>query len=951
MQKINVVKVSSLNNLRLEQLSNGANSLFITATRSLSYQSNKNKKLNVIDYTQLHSSIKNVVKQKDYMSESEMRYLLYKTIMDLKDSSIKLAYKNSITLLYELFDNLLVSNITADNINLKQIKKSHLISNADVFELYIKYLQTLSKQSKKPYQVGVRDCLREYFAQFSDVCFVGFTFFNDIQNTMFDILVEQGKLACMVANDDFIINEFIVPLLNNRVDYQITTIDNKEVLKFDEIRENLFTSNKINPEISKDVVMYKPFFTREMEFQFIISNIVAALKKCTTKEEIQLECDKIAVVITNNFAKQTQIFNDLLKRQGVFIAPNNKIFFSQDEFLKSSYEKKLSKEQRLQLFNSFSRLEMYEPPKTLFNSVLGRFVCELYKISGNGLKLANFNTLLNINWLFKETEIDDIISEFNVVKDFFEQLQDVVEWKNKINELINLKQRYTFDKELSNHPLKAIRLQSLEFIKKYILFLEHVTNKLQNVNGSVKKHIKALIEAIKSETDDKFIESQLLAEFEEILSLKDDSVSIDYDYFAKNFQTLVSEYLSSKKEKTNNIRLNAINLESSNCYDTVYLPMFENNKYPMSFRYDFPYTKEMVAILQNNSMIKGYKLPLNKTLDYNIKLSKYVFENLFRIAKERIVFTRIDNENGSPLDISMFGYDVMSKFDNYKEKSVADKGIEEKIGLANELIFKDTKLNDMYLNQMLGYFACPKMFYYMRFEDKNCYTDKFLLNFYCKSLIINRTLSTLANGSIYNENSLNKALNSTIKNVAREVFNLLPLFDENNKNDIFLTANKQLFNFVNETMFKDRYKPKNDFTLTMSDEEVISYKGVSVKTYSHLVVTDLARKVSNKFDISKSLDCLITTSGGTQINKEHFWEVVEALISNKSVDRADGLNYLAFKLNTQLNSPKFNQDGIDRVKDVIKYVNDKSCSNLNEYKSSFCSYCKYKNICMGVHND
>ena len=180
------------------------------------------------------------------------------------------------------------------------------------------------------------------------------------------------------------------------------------------------------------------------------------MKGCSTRAEIEFECEKIAIVITNQFAKQTQGFNELLKRHGVFISADNQIFYSLEDFLKSDYQNKLDKEKRIQLFSTFSRLEMYEPPKTLFNSNIGRFINEIYKISGYGMTLSNFNTLLNINWLFKETEITDIISEFNVIKDFFENLQNVEDWKTQITHLIQLKKNNTLDKELHSHPLNCL---------------------------------------------------------------------------------------------------------------------------------------------------------------------------------------------------------------------------------------------------------------------------------------------------------------------------------------------------------------------------------------------------------------------------------------------------------------------------------------------------------------
>lgn len=84
-----------------------------------------------------------------------MRYLLYKTIADLPDEDFcKIAYKNSASQIYDLFDKLLINNITEDNINLKQIKKSQLQSITGLFELYIKYLKRLEKQPKEIYQTA-----------------------------------------------------------------------------------------------------------------------------------------------------------------------------------------------------------------------------------------------------------------------------------------------------------------------------------------------------------------------------------------------------------------------------------------------------------------------------------------------------------------------------------------------------------------------------------------------------------------------------------------------------------------------------------------------------------------------------------------------------------------------------------------------------------------------------
>ena len=169
MNEIKVIKVQNLNDIELGQINSCANTLFITSTRSLNYQSNKSKKMNVVDFTQLHSQIKSLTKTKNCLSESEMRYLLHKTILDLENKTTKQAYKNSISQIYELFNNLLLSNVTEDCINLKQIKKTHLSSFSDVFQLYIDYLNTLKKQNKQTLQRSLYEQLR-LFCNLALIC-------------------------------------------------------------------------------------------------------------------------------------------------------------------------------------------------------------------------------------------------------------------------------------------------------------------------------------------------------------------------------------------------------------------------------------------------------------------------------------------------------------------------------------------------------------------------------------------------------------------------------------------------------------------------------------------------------------------------------------------------------------------------------------------------------------
>lgn len=946
-RKFIIYQLNSLPDFKLEQNIGCSSTLFLTSTRSLKHQLEENLNLKVIDYTELHSIIKTKTKDAKSLTDNEMRYLLFNTIQSMTDNEkTQQAYKNSINLIYELFSNLLFNGIEKNDFNFK--KKNIIPSQKEIFQLYINYIDLLNTQSKKSYQSCFSECLKEYLKQYKEVYLCGFTFFNDIQMLLFKLLMELNINVTFVVDSEFITNDFILPLLKEfSVESEIVYKDDKCETKFIDLKNNLFNCQKVNNEISNSIKFYKPFFTREMEFQFIINDIKQRLQHCKTKSEIEQECKNIAIVITNNFSKQAELFNDLLKRQGVFISPNEQIFYSQEEYFDSDCFSNLTKEQRVDEFYNFTRLEVYQPPKTLFNSSLGRFISEIYKIAGYGMQLEDFNTLLQINWLFKNTQIETIIGEFNIIKCFFEELENISDWKKQINHLIWLKQSIDFSGELRNHPLKSIEIESLIFINKYITFIDNVISKINKVNGSIKQHIKTLIEIIKIESNDENVENELLIEFSNLLN-SEDGVDIDNDYFAKNFQTLITEYLSSKKEQSKNIRLNLINLESANTYNIVYVPMFEENKYPLAFKYDFPFTREIVDLLQDKNFITNYHLPINKTQAYNLKLSNYVFKNLFNIAKEEIIFTRVESENGNTIDMSIFGYDIKTKLNN-EELSLPQTINSYNQDFNHKIIFKDIKLKDMYLNDMLGYFVCPKMFYYNnQFDRKSCYKDKFLLNLYCKALIVNKTFALLVANKIYTPKTFKQEVEKAFEKATNEIFNLLPIFNDNNKNDILLTAKRQVDSFVEDKILSGKFKPKAEFSLSLSNEKVVNYKDIKVKTYKNLILFDITRKKSCEFDISKSLDLLISSTSGNATEEEHFWDIINEMEADKKgLDYANSLNYLAFKLNTQLNSEKYNKDGVERVKEVVAELEDRDCSNLAFNKSPYCSFCKFKDICMG----
>lgn len=944
MQALKIVRADNLNNIELGGFVDSTNTIFITATKSMKYS--LNDKLNVLDAGELYSKLLNATKEKECLKESEMKYILFKTISSIENSdSIKSALLNSVDEVYSLFSRLLISGIDDTKIDINNISNNQLKSSYILFDLYNKFLKELESQNKQTFHLALKKSMQEFFACYEKVVFVGFTFLNDIQNQYFEYLIKENKLSTIIINNDkFLIEEWLKPLLaKHNVAFECIEVNNDVDNLFNNLRDSLFTKSKVKSDYSNAIEFIDNFPTREMELGFIVDSISNELREYSTRQEIVSKVKDFAIVMTHKFSKHALILNELFKRKGVFISKDDKIYYSLDEYLETATN--TNKQQLIDEFSSFDRLEVYTQPKRFFNSRIGRVVDVLYKISWNGINVEDFSTLLNINIFFKEIKQNDVVSSFDYIECFFEELESITQWQDKIKELKQIKATSLNDDVFASHPLKSISSQSLEYIEDYIQFISNIVNAIKTCTGGIRKHISALYNALKNEPLDEELEKEFLAEFNEILSVSDDGFDIDQEYFARNFRSLIAEYTEVKKCKNNNILVHAINLESISSYKTVFVPMFENNKYPLKLANRFPLNSSVIEILKDN--VDGYSLPLNLLEDYNLNLSNFTFTNLFRIAKEKVVFTKIKSEDVTPLDWSIFAKDIMKKCKivptNYETVSSENFENEQFIFVKES---KDIKQN---INELLQFFVCPKMYYYaLNNPALNTYNDKFLITFYCKSLIYNLTLKKLANGKIYNKLTIFDDFYAFFNEICEKTFNLLPIFNNVNKNDIVFSSKTALLNFLNNKILTGRYSAKHDFTLTLGEGKRIEHNGSIITTWPTLILTDVKTNSKTEFDISKSLDIPISSSGGTITEEEHFSDIVEELYcSNQFLDRAYSLNYLSFKVNTQLSSQKFVNDGIKRVNSIIDTLKNSDNTNLVGNKSSYCSFCKFKHICLG----
>ena len=121
-------------------------------------------------------------------------------------------------------------------------------------------------------------------------------------------------------------------------------------------------------------------------------------------------------------------------------------------------------------------------------------------------------------------------------------------------------------------------------------------------------------------------------------------------------------------------------------------------------------------------------------------------------------------------------------------------------------------------------------------------------------------------------------------------------------------------------------------------------KTITIEIDSCLKIINAQNGYSMNYDISSQLDFLVKGAGGDTYDLAHFKEIFEKLSEkNPYDDRMALINFMFFKINVQLNSPKYRQDGLQRLKELSRYILKQTDNNY--IPSSYCRYCKFEGIC------
>lgn len=928
----------------------------ITATQSLKNISLFNKAVKILSFSELVAVARKNLDKKTTITNVELKYLVNKVIDKLFFKEKSLMYKNCVDSLVELYNKLIINKIS--KINLQCLKKEEIYSfvEEDLFAIYTEVLKELQTNKYKTFNEAIIYEILKVLNLHDSVAFVGFVFFNDVQEAVIK-MVETKALYFLNKKNDFITEELIKPLFADKgrevLVYNLKGVYNSD---FSKLGENLFNNEQASVKLGEKISLFEPFANREDEFLFIAKDISNKLKsKCLFHEDFEKELKNFAIVITKNKEESIKILNDAFGRYGMFMPEitgydNLKpVYFSKQEFLNSKLSinnKDIDYIEKIKLFNNFKRINVTGLAYRSIDFPIGQFVVEVYKILTKGLTFERFKNLINTNWYLNNVVDTDSLKEISMLNVYFKNLISLEEWQDQISKLVKLKKEINKLDEYNKHPLYVINERSLQYIGNYIKFLQRVVKELK-VNGSVRQQVQNLIKTfklvhIKAPTEE---EQEMLESFVKALKNADagDNLNIDYKYFADHIEELLSIYYENVYQTNSNLKIDVVNLDNYTKYKYVYFPMFEDNKYPSILKRCFPYTTNIVSILKKLNI----EMPKNQQMNYYLKMSRHIFKNIFSFTENELKFTYINFEDGMAVGVSTYAYDIFKtagkKLSFKKREFLTNARLGDR---DNRLL--DLTINKAYLNELFYRNLCAKLFYYYaKFKNLIFYSNEFLLTFYAKALLFYEffvNLSLLGKEYTLSGREFGLNVESIFRRTFDKVLKFFYFFNENTMKDIEVMTKKRIKDFINSHIRYGNFAAAH-FKLEMGKEKEIVFSNTIIKVRQTLVLVDLSNGKRTEFDISKSLDFLVSRSGGQKYSFIHYDEISDKLLNSSRLDDKMALvNYASFKVNTQLNNNRFREDGLKRVKSLVLFANE-SISNSGGNVSSFCGFCPLSNMC------
>jgi ATP-dependent helicase/nuclease subunit B len=490
-------------------------------------------------------------------------------------------------------------------------------------------------------------------------------------------------------------------------------------------------------------------------------------------------------------------------------------------------------------------IEVEVPERPFLGLTAGEFVQFIYKIRTEHRKFEKdsyidksiFKRILISKW-FNNTDLT--ILSFDVIEDiFFEDIVSILEWTNRFNNLLEIKQSLQ-EEEFPFHPLNGVLEED---IITWIEVLNRIS-RLQDMifslkEGTIAQHATNLLDALKQMVSNNgqhnyMKESKIIDRIENIIEglSSQDRIEIMTHEFGDLLNSLFLEQEDTPEglddetdQDSKGILVTSLQNIVFQKYNYIYTIQFTQDNYPMAQQSRWPLHNDIFWKIIN----KTTKLKLNSSNELErlyTDREKYYFYLSFVSAKIAYGISYSRFEQGIPLSHSHYLSDIAKTFGVEEENLLSegsktrgvkieellqrfnilkqewyDQHFEVKIdegsnevseNIMNKVVIK----SDVSLDDIAIYKLCPKRYGYMKLLPKrNVYTTSFQITMYLANelfiRVLKRILSSVKEDRLVEEHQNKRFQGKLLEMIPLclkdeiGLFSIFPVNDEVKENAIY----------------------------------------------------------------------------------------------------------------------------------------------------------------------
>ncbi|MBC2726982.1 hypothetical protein [Desulfosporosinus sp.] len=881
-----------------------------------------------------------------------------------------------------------------------------------------------SADSFDTYHNKIKDHIHQAIRAADKIFIDGFLFFNDLQKFVITTAVQEQKPVCFIAKfsssdrvSSFLYNDNygqlakdlghkLQVIVSEDGEYSSRTALEHSKMKYPEL--DLRVPREITEKIRDGSInIYKPLFNRDDELRFIATEIsMLARQKLTEGIEAveKLIKNQVCIVLAVEKEKYEDRLSQIFQEVGVFIKKEQldlsamqlsnavddsqlpQLLFSKKDFLTAPIEytdgTPITYEDKLILFTQvYNHIAIEKKDRPIASYPIGQFVLHLYQIINKGMSVEGFKIILYSNWHYviknhrdELAKWDQYISDFKSIQMYLEQKQSLEEWQQEMQRIVALKEEMRGQESLRWHPFQQIKQESLKFLIGILDILESMINTINSIEGNVAKHIETLrtkiinVETIIGLGADKWdFEQKIITRLNTAVKDIGNSslVNMDANIFAENIRAMLTDWENQHDPEIDGLTVHVVNLENMKKYKHTFFCMLEANKYPRRYDYQFPYTKEVLEILES-TQYGICKKPANiHGLEYHLKLEQYLFKNVLEFTTEVFNTTYTEKENKQDIKPSIYLEDICTMFDVDLNDEIM---LDHNFSMQNSGAFEDPsfaplsiKENNFSITELGTFLLCPKLYYQLKHNNQQeelAYSNKFQLKFYAEAVLYSGLIERFTSYSQISEKVYSvhddecyHLLGTFASLTGDEVFRYFSFLSEYEKKDILYKVTNKAEGFLKYAISS---LGKPNFIIMKSPVNEPNNRQYNFQFDNAIVIQDAASYGKKSFLYEKYLDFLTlktifkdnTNGRGEQRTNQQLIDELD-----NPTDDTDRVN-LAIRLVDNINtfftraSPPHRR-GQETAHDIADRINQTDFFQETMKSSKYCTYCVISDVCKG----